>query len=275
MGVVGVVGVIAAVCVALVGLSRPAQRAAIFPAGGSVWRTPAAQPFRWEFEDLQFTVDGCTTHAWFIPAARSRGAVLFSHGNAGTIADRLESVEVFHSLGLDVLIYDYGGYGRSTGRPSEARCYEDGRAMWRYLTETRGVAPGRIVLFGRSLGGGIATQLATETQAAGLILESSFLSTCHVAREMLPFLPARLIIRHRFDNAAKVGEAGCPVLVIHSPDDEIIPFHHGRELFELAKAPKTFLEIRGGHNEGFLVSEPEYPEGLAAFFDTVLGATAP
>jgi len=253
------------------GLLYLVQGKLIFPGGRVIGRSPADAPFGWEFEDVVVSVGAHETHGWFIPAEGRRGTVLFSHGNAGTIADRLESVEVFHSLGFDVLIYDYGGYGRSTGRASEKRCYADVRAMWQHLTKDRGVAPDEIVLFGRSLGGGATTQLATEVRPGGVILESSFLSTARVARDLLPIFPSKLFIRHRFDNAAKIGQIGCPVLIVHSADDDLIPFHHGKGLFERANEPKTFLEIHGSHNDGFFVSGALYRDGVGEFLGAVVG----
>jgi len=236
-----------------------------------VWCTP--QDAGWSYEDLSVPVGDEMTRAWFIPAADSRGVVLFSHGNAGTMSDRIDSIEVFRSLGFDVLIYDYGGYGNSTGKPGEQRCYEDIRAMWGLLTEERGVAASRIVLFGRSLGSGPSVDLAAETRPGAVILESAFLSTVAVGKETFPFLPIGLMVRHRFDNKSKIGRVSTPVLVIHSSDDEIIPFHHGRKLYELANEPKSLLKIDGGHNEGYFLSHDRYVAGLSAFLDPLFEST--
>jgi hypothetical protein len=197
--------------------------------------------------------------------------VLFSHGNAGNIGDRLLSVKLFRELGYDTLVYDYGGYGTSSGKPTEQRCYDDIRAMWAYLTETRGVAPERIVLFGRSLGAGVSCQLATEVDAGAVILESAFLSVPAMAKTLYPIFPFGWLIRHRFDNEAKVGTLRSPVLFVHSPDDEIIPYEHGQRLFALASEPKAFLEIRGGHNEGFWMTGEAYGAGLEEFLGRYVG----
>lgn len=227
-------------------------------------RTPAVNG--WEFEDVELPVGDETTHAWWIPApGKSKGVILFSHGNAGNIADRIESVGIFRDMGFDTLVYDYGGYGRSTGRPSEARCYADIRAMWAWLTETRDIAPGRIVIFGRSLGAGPSIQLATEVEAAALVVESAFLSVPKMAQRVYPMFPAKFIVRYRFNNEAKIGHVNMPVLFIHSPDDSLIPFEHGQRLHELAHPPKDFLEIRGEHNEGFWQSGEVYTDGILDF----------
>lgn len=243
------------------------QTRLIFPRGGTFYQTPDA--LGWQYEDVVLQVDGETTHGWFVPAPESRGVVLFSHGNAGNIAHRFDSMTIFRSLGFDVLIYDYGGYGKSTGGPSETRCYQDIRAMWYYLTTDRGVSPDRIVLFGRSLGGAAAVDLATEIRPAGLILESCFFSVTQMAWETFPIAPMRLLVRHKLDNTAKIGRVACPVLFVHSPDDEIIPYRHGRELYERCNAPKTFLDIRGDHNGGFILSGNLYKRGLDDFLTSV------
>ncbi len=237
----------------------------IFPGGGSVHSTPGR--YSWSYNDVTVEpMPGETSYGWFVHAAgESRGVVLFSTGNAGTIADRSLSIGQFRDIGFDVCIYDYGGYGESSGRPSEERIYADVRAFWSYLVDERGVDPERIVLFGRSLGSGPTCQLATEVTPRAIILESAFLSTVDIARELLPIYPVSLMVRHRFDNASKIAEISVPILFIHSPYDEVIPFDHGRALYEMANEPKEFLEIRGGHNDGFLVSERQYEEGLIQF----------
>lgn len=217
------------------------------------------------------TADGEALDGWFVPAAKARGTLLFFHGNAGNISHRLRSIADFHALGLAVLIVDYRGYGASTGEPTEDGTYADATAAWRYLTETRGVAADRIVLFGRSLGGAVAANLASRVRPAGLILESAFTSAPDLAAEYYWFVPARWLTRFRYDNRAALAAIDCPVLVIHSRQDEIVPFAHGRALFETARAPKDFLELRGGHNDGFVVSGRTYTDGLDAFLEKALG----
>lgn len=245
------------------------QGKVIFPATRDVYRTPQTA-YGWEYEDVRLPVAGQVTHGWYIPLEDARGTVLFSHGNAGNIADRLESVELLRRLRVNVLLYDYGGYGYSTGRPSERRCYGDIQAMWRYLTEEREVPPADIVLFGRSLGGGATTHLAAAVTPAAVVLESTFLSTSQMAKEMLPWLPVGPLVRHRFNNAANVPKFTSPVLIIHSPDDTIIPFRHGRELFRLAPEPKQFLQIQGDHNEGFVLSMDTWLKAMDGFLTPLL-----
>ncbi|MFP4171625.1 MAG: alpha/beta hydrolase [Candidatus Hydrogenedentota bacterium] len=243
------------------------QEYLIFPGGSSVHTTPDA--YGWNYEDVYVTPEeGETTHGWYIetPAEESaRGVILFSTGNGAAIADRMFSIRQFVDLGFDVLIYGYGGFSHSSGQPSERRIYADVQAMWDYLTGERGVSPERIALFGRSLGSGVSVELATREEPRAVILESAFLSIPAVARTMFPIFPVDLLVRHRFDNEAKIDAVTMPKLFIHSPGDEVIPYEQGRTLYDMAPEPKQFLEIEGGHNDGFIISIRDYEAGLAAF----------
>lgn len=223
-----------------------------------------------DFEDVRVDSGGGTTHGWWVPAVPERGVVLFSHGNAGNIADRLQSMELFLKMGLSVLIYDYGGYGNSTGKASEQRCYQDVRAMWRWLTETRGVSPSRIILFGRSLGGAVTADLAAEVRPAAVVLESTFTSLPDVAAKHFPWVPVRAFARSRFDSIRKVGRITAPVMFAHSVEDALVPHRHGRMLHEKVTAPKRFLDLRGDHNTGFAVSMGDYLPFWADFLRDVL-----
>lgn len=224
------------------------------------------------FEEVQIkTSDGLALHAWHVPAVSSRATLLFFHGNAGNISHRLDSILIFHELGLSVLILDYRGYGRSQGNPSEEGTRRDARAAWRHLVEDRGLAPGEIVVFGRSLGAAVAAELARGRKPAAVILESAFTSVPDIAQEAYWFLPARWLSRFEYATAEYVAEIPAPVLVIHSEDDEIIPFHHGRTVFEAAREPKRLLVLRGDHNTGFLISESNYRRGIDEFLSGVAG----
>lgn len=215
------------------------------------------------------TSDGIRLHAWFVSARNEKGTLLFFHGNAGNISHRLDSLRIFNSLGLSVLIIDYRGYGQSEGRVSEEGTYLDAEAAWLYLIEKRNIDPQNIILFGRSLGGAIAANLAAKVQPRALILESVFSSVPDLAARFYPIFPVRLLTRFSYDTRQALASVSCPVLIIHSPDDEIIPYENGRILFESAPEPKSFLQIRGDHNEGFLASGPAYVEGLKNFIDQV------
>ncbi len=225
------------------------------------------------YESLEIvTEDGVRLHGWFIPADRqARGVLLFFHGNAGNISHRLDSLEIFFALGLDVLVFDYRGYGRSEGKVSEQGTYLDADAAWRYLTERRRVPADRVVLFGRSLGAAVAAHLATKHTPRALIMESSFTSAPDLASQYYRIFPVRWLARFQYGAKAYLSSVRCPVLIVHSRDDEIIPFQHGQALFAAANEPKAFLELRGGHNEGFLVSGQTYIDGLDQFLTRYLG----
>jgi fermentation-respiration switch protein FrsA (DUF1100 family) len=218
------------------------------------------------FEDVSLTTeDGTAISAWFIPADNERGVLLFCHGNAGNISHRLDSIRIFHDLGLSVLIFDYRGYGNSKGSSTEKGTYADAEAAWNYLTRERQYSPGRIILFGRSLGGSVASMLATRYRPAALIVESGFTSVPDLGKKLYPFLPVRLLSRYDYNTLMNVQRTDVPKLFIHSPDDEIIPYEHGRKLFEAAAGPREFLQIRGDHNYGFLNSGSSYIDGLDRF----------
>jgi uncharacterized protein len=221
-----------------------------------------------EFEELEFrTEDGIAISGWYIPAQEDKEVVLFCHGNAGNISHRLDSIKIFHDLGLGVLIFDYRGYGKSGGTVSEEGTYLDAEAAWDYLVDKKGKSPQEIIVFGRSLGGAVAAETALRKGSACLILESTFLSVPSLARKYYPWLPVGLIAKYRYKTEKKIALIGSRKLIIHSRGDEIIPFEHGRLLYEKAALPKQFLEIRGGHNEGFLQSGDVYIGGLRSFLD--------
>ncbi|MDH4314325.1 MAG: alpha/beta hydrolase [Gammaproteobacteria bacterium] len=218
-----------------------------------------------DYQDVYIeTADGVKLHGWFI-AGRSSRVLLFFHGNAGNISHRLDSIRQFQDLGLSVLIIDYRGYGQSEGRTTEKGMYLDADAAWRYLVESRGIVAGDIILFGRSLGASVASWLAAQRQPLALIVESSFTSVPDIARELYPWLPVRWLTRLSHATQDHVRDVRCPVLVVHSRDDEIIPFHHGEAIFASAHEPRTLLAIRGSHNDAFLRDEHTYIGGLRTF----------
>jgi fermentation-respiration switch protein FrsA (DUF1100 family) len=217
--------------------------------------------------------DGIKLSGWFIPADSPREVVIFCHGNAGNISHRLESIEIFHRLRLSTFIFDYRGYGTSKGTPSEEGSYLDVKGAWNYLIEHEGLAPSDIILFGRSLGGAVAAWLARQHTPKALIIESTFTSAPDLAGKLYFYLPVKLLCRYKYNALAAIKEIKCPVLIVHSQEDEIVPFRHGRMLFEAANDPRAFLEISGSHNEGFITSGDVYINGLKAFLDQVNGNT--
>ena len=233
--------------------------------GRAIAVTPDA--FGFDYTDVQLeTSDGVRLHGWYVNAESATGTVLFLHGNAGNISHRIESIEIFNELGFDVFIIDYRGYGQSNGKVSEQGAYLDAQAAYRYLVDKRRIDPSRIVIFGRSLGGAIAAQLAATQETGALIVESSFTSAADMATELYPFLPARLLLRLEFPVAEHVAAATAPVLIVHARDDEIIPFAMGQKLFDAASEPKAFLAIDGDHNTAFFYDRDRYVAGLREFF---------
>lgn len=222
------------------------------------------------------TRDGETLAGWYVPADAAHGTLLYLHGNAGNIGHRLDPLDVFHRLGLNVLIFDYRGYGDSTGRPDEQGTYEDALAAWQYLTRHRGEPPGRIVLFGESLGGAVAAWLAARHRPAALAVYASFTSAPELAQVLYPMFPVRWLARFRYDTRAALAEVDCPVLILHGRDDEIVPFRHAQALFAAANEPKRLVGLRGGHNDALLLGHETYAREIETFVlpflaDTPLG----
>lgn len=218
------------------------------------------------------TTDGETLHGWFVPAPAAKGTMLFFHGNAGNISHRLEYLLMFHRLGYNTFIFDYRGYGQSSGSPSESGTYLDAQAAWRYLTETKGIPSARIVLFGESLGGAVAAWLAMSEKPGALVLASVFTSVPDMAAKIYSFLPVRLLSRFDYNTIEYLRSVTCPVFVAHSSQDDIVPFAHGRALYQAAPEPKRFLELQGGHNSGFIFMREDWVEALGKFIDTNLNA---
>jgi fermentation-respiration switch protein FrsA (DUF1100 family) len=228
--------------------------------------TPADAGLAYEQIELT-TADGLHLAAWFVPGpTKARGVILFCHGNAGTIASRITTLELLQGLGFATLIFDYRGYGDSEGRPSEQGTYRDAEAAWQYL-RGQGYAGDEIIIMGRSLGAAVAAQLASRHSPGAVVLESTFTSVPDVAAELYPLFPVRFISRFHYNTLSRMPAIHAPLLIVHSRDDEIIPYSHGRRLFAAANEPKQFLELKGGHNDSIYVSGIEYyRRGLDDFF---------
>ncbi|MCP5244538.1 MAG: alpha/beta hydrolase [Burkholderiales bacterium] len=237
--------------------------------GREIVATPEQVGLRYESINIR-TNDEETLHGWFIPAPDAIGTVLFFHGNAGNISHRLDYLQMFSALKLNTFIFDYRGYGQSSGTPTEIGTYSDAIAAWKYLTEVKGIAPQEIVLFGESLGGAIATWLAAQKNSALLVLASTFTSVPDLAVTIYPFLPVRWIARVNYSTLEYLQSVNCPVLIAHSPDDEIVPFSHGQRLFHTAANPKDFLMLSNGHNDGVIFMRDEWIEKLTFFIQTNL-----
>ncbi len=236
-----------------------------------------------EYEEVAFrSTNGVRLTGWYVPANDRRQmtedgrqkplpssvlrppssdmTVLVCHGNSGNIGHLLDSLGLLSSLGLNCLAFDYRGYGNSNGRPTEAGMYLDAQAAYDWLTGAKGIPPEQIVLLGRSLGASVAAHLAGRVRVAGLVAESAFTSYVDMATRFYPYLPVRLFRRFlfRYNTLAYIKDVHCPVMVLHSREDELVPFASATRLFEATHEPKQFVELVGDHNAGFLLSGDAY-----------------
>ncbi len=223
------------------------------------------------YEAIYFkTRDGVELFGWHVPAPNGKGTILFCPGNAGNISHRLEYLQIFHRMGLSTFIYDYRGFGLSSGTPTEAGTYLDSEAAWDFLVSKKGIPPDRIAVYGESLGGAVAARLATQNRPGAVILASTFTSLPDLGAELYPLFPVRLLSRFSYNTLEYVRRAQSPTLVIHSADDEIVPFTHGRELYNTVSAPRELLSIKGDHNSGFILSGDAYVQGIERFLSKTL-----
>jgi fermentation-respiration switch protein FrsA (DUF1100 family) len=227
-----------------------------------------------EIEETELTTaDGERVFVWHLVSHRPRGiTILFFHGNGGNVYHRTEHLDGMAAEGLNVLLLEYRGYGKSSGRPSEAGLYRDADAAYRFLIEM--VPAGEIVLFGESLGSAVATDLAIREPTAGLILESAFPSVRHLGQLHYPLVPRLLYdhISHRYDTMEKIRRIQVPVLMIHGDRDDIVPISMGEELFQAAPLPRYWYPVEGAdHNDLPFVGGAPYYRRLAKFAAEVTG----
>lgn len=241
------------------------QARLVYQPEATISATPDQRGLKYEEVDLN-TEDGVRLHGWYIPCESARGVVLFCHGNSGNISHRLEMLGILHRLHYATFIFDYRGYGKSEGVPSELGTYRDVDSAWRYLVEQREWNPEQIVILGRSLGGAIAAWLAARVAPRALVIESSFRSLPDLASDLYPAVPVRWITRIRYPTQQWLANVKCPLLLIHSVHDELIPFEHSQALFAgYSGAAKELVSIRGRHDDGFLHSGGTYESGLRNF----------
>jgi len=222
------------------------------------------------FEEVFFNAgDDVRLHGWFFPAdpgsPRAHQALLLCHGNAGNISHRLHFYRAWLELGVNVFTFDYRGYGRSEGRPGEEGTYWDAQAAVGWLRQ-KGFVPTNIIALGKSLGGGVASELMLREPLGGLILQSTFTSIPDIGGELYPWLPVRRLHRIKYDTVNRLPKIKNPVLVVHSRTDDLIGFHHAEQNFKAANEPKQFLEIGGNHVSVIEDGRVEYLKGLEAFF---------
>lgn len=217
------------------------------------------------------TSDGVRLHGWHLPAPGAANLLLFCHGNAGNISHRLDNLARLHQAGVAVFIFDYRGYGLSQGKPSEAGLYLDAEAAWDWAQGQAESQGGRVVLFGRSLGGVAATYLAAQQQPAGLILESTFTNLGAMAGSLFPLPGLEGWLKGRFNSLGRAAGVRCPVLMLHGDDDQIVPLRLGQELFEALPRPKKFVTLQGaGHNDTYVVAGSAYFSRLEKFVNNPL-----
>lgn len=249
----------------------------IFFPGPSRRLTPPPPELGLSPESVRFrTEDGVTLSAWVMRPPRGSGYwLLICHGNAGNLSEGGRALHYagLGNLGLGILAFDYRGYGESEGAPGEAGVYRDAEAAYRYLRDSLGVAPDRIVLFGHSLGSAVAVELAGRVPAAGLILDGALSSGVERGQELYPWLPVRWIARNRFESNRRIGGLTLPKLFLHARDDQVVPIAHGERLFAAAPEPKRFVRLAGGHGDGFLTDGGAY-FGAIRQFVTELGGPA-
>jgi fermentation-respiration switch protein FrsA (DUF1100 family) len=246
------------------------ERQMIFYPSVLIERTPRDAGL--QFEDVFFTTrDGVRLNGWLVPHPEARSTLVWFHGNAGNIGNRVENIKLLHDLvKVNIFIFDYRGYGLSHGRPSEEGTYLDGEAALELVQKKLGDnAASKIVLFGRSLGAAVAAEMAGRFQSQGLILESPFISIAAMARAIFPWLPIGPLLLTRYDVLDKVKKIKVPVLVLHGDRDEIVPFDHGQTVFAAAPEPKKFYTIAGAsHNDTYAVGGEKYFRELRLFIES-------
>ena len=234
-------------------------------------RIVSPSPSRFGLHEKRVTypsTDGVTLSAWVVPSPLPSDLwLLICHGNFGSVGygGRPEFYASMRDLGINLLAFDYRGFGESDGAPDERGLYEDATASYQYLTRSLGVPPERIVLFGHSLGSGVAIELASRVPAAGLIVEGAYTSIVDRGQELYPYFPIGLMATQRFPSFDRVGLIEMPKLFLHSPEDSVIPYAHGRRLFDEALAPKQFVDVRGGHDNAFRIDKSVYYGAIAEF----------
>jgi hypothetical protein len=231
--------------------------------------TPAALDLAFDTVTFQ-TADAVTLYGWFVPAAAEasdapRPTVLLLRGRTGNISADVQKLRTFHDAGLDVLAFDYRGYGKSNGTPSEDGLTYDGLAGYFYLTRKRGVPPERLFFYGEGLGAAVAIDLAMQVPAAGLITEGAFTSMADIATTKPSFIPWRLLLRDQFNAIAKIHHIRMPLLMFHSSQDDEVPYRHAQLLYYHARDPKELITVTGSHDNAFVRSRDEFRAKIAEF----------
>ena len=244
-------------------LVRYLESTSIFYPDKILTATPQALGLAYEDVFIQ-TEDQVIIHGWLIRSPTAKSTLIFFHGNAGNIGDRLEKIDFFHALGLNMLIIDYRGYGKSEGNPTEQGIYKDATAAYDYLTSRSDMRGQKYISYGDSLGGAVAVDLAAKRAIACLIVDSTFSSAADMAKKIYPFVPS-FLIQTKMDSMGKIRSITVPKLFIHSVEDEIVPFALGKKLYDAAPDPKQFIEIVGTHNDGHVYDQDKIKSRMTAF----------
>jgi uncharacterized protein len=223
-----------------------------------------------DYEDVWLgTEDGIMINAWFFEQKKSDKVVLVFHGNGGNISYNLDLAKGLLKYHFSVMLLDYRGYGKSKGKPSEEGTYLDSQAAFDYLLTQKGYKPDDIILLGRSLGGPIAARLASISSPRALVLDSTFTSLKDIGSKVYPFLPVRRFFKFDYDTLSYIKRTDIPVLIIHSTEDDTIPFDHAQRLLEAVNTKKRLIEIKGNHNSSFAASQDIYLETMRKFIDNI------
>ncbi len=242
------------------------ERSTVFLPSKEILANPRSMDL--DYEDVFFrTRDNVPLHGWLVKSPGAVSTLIFLHGNAGNVGDRLGKLLILHKIGVNVFLIDYRGYGLSQGRPTERGMYLDAIAAYDYLKTRKDLKDTRLIAYGVSLGGAAAVDLALKRPVDALIVDSTFTSAADMAKKILPVVPS-VLLSVKLDNAAKISRVEVPKLFIHSEDDEVVPYDYGKQLYSLARPPKSFLKISGTHNDGLVSSGRVFVDGIWNFLST-------
>lgn len=220
------------------------------------------------YDDENFSAeDGQIINGWFIPAHDAKATILYCPGSRGNLCDQMARIKFFHDMKVNLMIFDYRGYGKNSGKPTEQGLYKDARAAYDFLISRKDIDKDRIVVLGESLGGAVAADLCLNRKVSALILESSIVSLATQAKRMYPFLPVELLLYERFDTLSKIKRIRIPKLIVHGLDDETVLFEEALKLYFVAPRPKQFLPFQGAHNDDIFKISDTYRDKLLKFLN--------
>lgn len=252
----------------VIGLMTILQNKLIFHPSVFIVDTPEILGVPWS-EHYIPAEDGIDLHGWLLVNPEADHTVIFSHGNAGNISGRLSLAKTIYDAGASVFLYDYRGFGNSDSSPTEKSMYRDANAVISYLGREADISTDEMIFYGRSLGGPVAAYMASEYSGAGLVLDSSFTNLKAIAKDVMPIVPSFLIQATFPTDEYLKKSSSTPLMIMHSVEDELIGFHHGEGLYEIADQPKTFVELRGGHNDSYYVSKDSFEAGWENFIEAL------